>query len=135
VTTGTDSDNGGWFRNTSKEGNFWHAFYEVFLNQVHRRETPLHPIFIKDYLDTYGAHGYVSVRPGAWNTGWHNGVDFIQWTGSQMQKDVPKRVHETSEAFYTTRWNLGDDQYDPRPQYQLEEAYWHLLRAETSCNF
>ena len=28
VTTCTDGDNGGWFRNTSPQANFWHVFYQ-----------------------------------------------------------------------------------------------------------
>ncbi len=34
VTTCTDGDNGGWFRNASPEANFWHAFYQDLLHRV-----------------------------------------------------------------------------------------------------
>lgn len=131
VTTCTDGDNGGWFRNTSPKGNFWHVFYEEFMEQIRKKWTVARPIFIKNYLDQYGAAGYVNVRTGAWNTGWHHGKGFIQWTGSQAQKDALKRVHETSEAFHTFRRKIAD----PDQNHSLKEAYWHLLRAQTSCNF
>ncbi|NJN67441.1 MAG: glycoside hydrolase family 57 [Chloroflexaceae bacterium] len=136
VTTCTDGDNGGWFRNTTPKGNFWHVFYEDFLGQVRREETAGRPILISEYLDRFGAHGRVKVNTGAWNTGWHHGVGFVQWTGSQKQKDAFQRVQETSEAFHATRQELGDQPLnDLRRRYQMEEAHWHLLRAETSCNF
>ncbi len=136
VTTCTDGDNGGWFRNTTPKGNFWHVFYDEFMGQIRRSETVVRPTFISDYLEQYGAHGYVHVNTGAWNTGWHHGVGFVQWTGSQRQKDALARVQFTSDAYYATRKELGElAESDPRRVFQLEEALWHLLRAETSCNF
>lgn len=135
VTTCTDGDNGGWFRNTSPKGNFWHVFYQWFLDEVRQGATAGRPIFISEYLDQYGPKGRVQVRTGAWNTGWHSGEGFTQWTGSQMQKEALQRVRETSEAFHNTRRELADVLHDPRRRYQMEEAHWHLLRAQTSCNF
>jgi hypothetical protein len=52
----------------------------------------IRPTFIDDYLNVHGAHGYVDVKTGAWNTGWHNGSDFTQWTGSQAQRDALRRI-------------------------------------------
>jgi hypothetical protein len=34
VTTCTDGDNGGWFRNTAPEGNFWTVFHHELLERV-----------------------------------------------------------------------------------------------------
>ncbi len=131
VTTCTDGDNGGWFRNTTAKGNFWQVFYEDFMTKIRNGWTVGCPIFISEYLDQFGAEGYVKVRTGAWNTGWHNGIDFTQWTGSQMQKDVLKRVEETSKAFHAIRVDVPNSKHN----YHLKEAHWRLLRAETSCNF
>lgn len=135
VTTCTDGDNGGWFRNTSPKGNFWYVFYEEFLNQVRRDETSVRPIFISEYLSQYGAHGYVKVNTAAWNTGWHNGIGFTQWTGSQLQRDALQRVLITSNAYHEAEQAIADAIQDPQRRYHLEEAHWLLLRAETSCNF
>lgn len=135
VTTCTDGDNGGWFRNTTEKGNFWHVFYDDFIGQIRRGETVGRPIFISEYLNRYGAHGTVHVNTGAWNTGWHHGEGFLQWTGSQKQKDALERVRHTSETFHAIQNELGGLLHDPRRAYQMEEAHWHLLRAQTSCNF
>jgi alpha-amylase/alpha-mannosidase (GH57 family) len=135
VLTATDGDNGGWFRNTGEKGNFWHVCYRELLDWVRRGQTEIEPIFIHDYLDRYGAHGEVTVRAGAWNTGWHHGADFMQWTGSGAQKQVLERIHQASRAFQTTREKLRQQHADsPSVMAQLEQAYWRLLRAETSCN-
>jgi alpha-amylase/alpha-mannosidase (GH57 family) len=136
VTTATDGDNGGWFRNISDKGNFWGVFYKPLLETVRRGETEVRPTFIDDYLREHGPHGEVRVESGAWNTGWHSGADFTQWTGSQQQKDALKRVGETSEAFHAAKSRLGHAAAtNPDLQHRLSEAQWRLLRAETSCNF
>jgi alpha-amylase/alpha-mannosidase (GH57 family) len=136
VTTCSDGDNGGWFRNVSPKGNFWGVFYQPLLEQVRRGETELRPIFIDDYLNQHGAQDEVRIRTGAWNTGWHNGVEFTQWTGSGAQKDALKRVAQTSQALHdalgkTATSGTGNAEALRR----LAEAHWRILRAETSCNF
>jgi 4-alpha-glucanotransferase len=128
VTTATDGDNGGWFRSTAPEANFWTAFHDDLLQRVRRgRSAGIRPAFVHEYLDRHGAHGEVSVRTGAWNTGWHHGAGFTQWTGSQAQRDALARVAEVSRALHAARRD--------RAPADLEPAHWRLLRAETSCNF
>jgi len=78
VTTCTDGENGGWFRNTTAGANFWSAFYLPLLERVRAGQSAVSPTFISDYLNMHGAHGEVRVRTGAWNTGWHDGHGFIQ---------------------------------------------------------
>ncbi|MBI3849109.1 MAG: glycoside hydrolase family 57 [Verrucomicrobia bacterium] len=136
VTTCSDGDNGGWFRNSCAKGNFWGVFYQPLLDWVRRGETEIRPSFIDDYLNNYGAHGLVHVRTGAWNTGWHSGKGFLQWTGSQAQKDALNRVAQTSEMLHATQRRFAQRGVNhPDMSRVLEEAHWRLLRAETSCNF
>ena len=135
ITTATDGENGGWFRNVTEGANFWSAFYLPLLERVRAGDAGISPTFINDYLNVHGARGEVKVRTGAWNTGWHHGRDFTQWTGSQTQKDVVARAAELSTAIHKARWHagvlaLGNHELDA----VLEEAMWRLLRAETSCN-
>jgi len=135
VTTCTDGDNGGWFRNVNSKGNFWGVFYQPLLDFVKRKQTEVLPTFIDDYLNQHGAHGEVTVRKGAWNTGWHHGTGFLQWTGSQAQKDALQRVSEISRSFQEARARTSSNPADGRFHTDFEQAYWRLLRAETSCNF
>ena len=130
VTTCTDGDNGGWFRNTNPKANFWQYFYTELLERRCAGSSNIRPVFIDEYLYVHGAHGRVRVSSGAWNTGWHHGHGFVQWTGSQAQKDALERVWRVSEAFH------GAQRPDAPPavQHALHEAQWRLLRAETSCN-
>lgn len=135
VTTCTDGDNGGWFRNTSPDANFWGHFYKTLLDQARVDSNALRPIFVSEYLDKYGAHGEVTVNTAAWNTGWHDGKGFVQWTGSQAQKDALARVAKTSGAVHEVRARAAELQgRNARLDHEIEQALWHLLRAETSCN-
>ena len=135
VTTATDGDNGGWFRNPNPEASFW-GLYTQMLEQSRRNEIAIRPTFIDDYLDRFGAHGEVRVDTGAWNTGWHHGHGFLQWTGSQAQKDGFARAAQLSKEIHDLRWRVGELHIqDPEIHGKVEAALWHLLRAETSCNF
>jgi alpha-amylase/alpha-mannosidase (GH57 family) len=137
VTTCTDGENGGWFRNVTEGANFWSAFYRPFLERFRLGQAPVAPTFISDYLNVHGTHGEVRVRTGAWNTGWHHGRDFTQWTGSELQRQTLEDVAALSEAvqaarIQVTEHGLAGEEVVKR---DLEDATWHLLRAETSCNF
>ena len=131
VTTATDGDNGGWFRNPQMQANFW-GMYRDLLDQARSKSGAIHPTFIDDYLDQHGVHGEVRVGAGAWNTGWHHGHGFLQWTGSQAQRDALDRVRQTSRAVHDARWRAGETGLS---HDGLEQAMYRLLRAETSCNY
>jgi hypothetical protein len=106
------------------------------MERVRRGDTEVRPAFIGDYLKQHGAHGEVRVQTGAWNTGWHSGVGFTQWTGSQAQKEALQRVAETSQAFHAARQRADAcGRQDGEVERRLAEAQWRLLRAETSCHF
>lgn len=135
VTTCTDGENGGWFRNVTEGANFWSAFYLPLLERVRGGDAGISPTFISDYLNVHGVHGEVRVRTGAWNTGWHHGRDFTQWTGSEAQKSALRAFAIVSKAVHDARWQAGEQGITEGPRAAaIEEALWHLLRAETSCN-
>ncbi len=135
VTTATDGDNGGWFRNTNAKANFWQYFYKEALDHIRNGWSVMRPTKISDYLDRFGAHGRVTVRRGAWNTDEHHGWDFHQWQGGEMQRDAMARIHDTSRTFRALldrALDAGD--LEQRAWNHLDHARWRLLRAETSCN-
>jgi len=137
VTTATDGDNGGWFRNLTPGATFWDRFHRPLMDQIRSGEaSDLRPTFIHDYLDRNGASGEVIVRTGAWNTGDHNGVGFLQWTGSALQREAMARVHEVSRRIREARDRAAREcPGDGGLARRFEDAYWRVLRAETSCNF
>ena len=132
VVTATDGDNGGWFRNPTDGANFWGAFYGDLLARS-RQDGAIRPTFIEDYLDRNPPADEIRVRTGAWNTGWHDGSDFLQWTGSHAQKDGLAGVAQVSAALHRLRADAAASGRDVWAA--VDEATWRLLRAETSCNF
>jgi hypothetical protein len=135
VTTATDGENGGWFRNVTEGANYWSAFYLPLLERVREGSADIRPSSISDYLDQHGAHGEVHVGTGAWNTGWHSGRGFTQWTGSDTQKRTLARYAAVSARLRAlVHQGAATAPDDPGLLAVLEEARWRLLRAETSCN-
>ena len=136
VCTATDGDNGGWFRNTLMESNFWGAFYKPLCDMASRPNPLIKPVFVEEYLDEHGPGGEVIVKTGSWNTGEHSGVGFMQWTGSRLQQDALQRVKQLSrEIHHVKQDEKSSHRLGAEQAAWLEEALWHLLRAETSCNF
>ena len=134
VTMCCDGENGPWFRNTNDEDNFWGGFYGDLLKAA--RETGhIQPIFIHDYLDRHGVLGEVTINTGAWNTEWHDGQDFGQWSGSPAQQQALKRLQVVSREVHDAIREANQREVGGQEQSVLEEAHWRLLRAETSCNF
>ena len=109
--------------------------YRELLDKLRSGAGAVMPTFVDDYLDRYGVVGEVRVRTGAWTTGWHHGHGFLQWTGSEDHKHVLERVALTSAAVHEARWHIGESHaHDGELNHRIEQALWHLLRAETSCN-
>lgn len=132
VITASDGENGGWFRNTTQQANFWGALHAPFMEAARSGLTNVRPCFIEDYLDRYGVYGEVTVRTGAWNTGWHHGHDFLQWTGTQAQKNLLQRFSAVSRRVHNHPGRSGTTDANGA---LLEQSLWRLLRAETSCNY
>ncbi len=134
VVTATDGENGGWFRNLTPGETFWDRCHAPLMEGIRSGAIEdLRAVFINDYIDRFGVYGEVIVRAGAWNTGEHSGIGFVQWTGSEAQREAWRRVHEVSARI--RRVEERGSPGDPDARRQLEEARWRLLRAETSCNF
>ncbi len=133
VTTATDGENGGWFRNTTPGSNFWSGFHSGLMEKVRAgRAGGIRPTFISDYLERHGPHGWVTVEPGAWN----KGSGFVQWTGSPAKQQALTRVGELSEAVHAARRNaIAIGAGNPDLYRRLEDALALVLRAEASCNF
>jgi len=139
VTTWTDGENGGWFRTTNIESGFWGFFYRPILNKYREGTLGFTPIHISEYLDKYPPHEEVEVFRGAWNTGHHWGGDFMQWTGSLLQKKGWDEVRNASNYYQEVKrvFEKKSAEVDNADEIRdmIMRAYDHILVAETSCNF
>ncbi|MCU0839262.1 MAG: hypothetical protein MUE49_11155 [Rhodospirillales bacterium] len=135
VTTATDGDNGGWFRNVNPKANFWEYFYRTALDEIRAGHSAMRPMFITEYLDRFGPAGRVRVRRGAWNTDEHHGWNFHQWQGGQAQRDALSRIVSVSAAYHELAGKAAPFRPDDAELDRvLGEAHWRLLRSETSCH-
>jgi alpha-amylase/alpha-mannosidase (GH57 family) len=135
VTIWSDGENGGWFRNMNENSGFWGWFYKPMLDWQRAGTLALSQISINEYLDRFGYEGEVKVATGAWNTEHHDGRGFQQWTGSLLQKRGLEELKRVSERYHARRGAVSRNGNSAEQHRVLDEAYWHILRAETSCNF
>lgn len=139
VTTWTDGENGGWFRTAQVESGFWGFFYHAILNRYRAGTLNFTPTHISEYLAKYPPTEEVEVHRGAWNTGSHWGGDFMQWTGSLLQKKGWDELRNASAYYQQVKRAFdrrGQEVDNPEEIRDLiMRAYDHLLAAETSCNF
>lgn len=132
VTTWSDGENGGWFRQTHEEAGFWGHYFAPYMERVRRGEMSIRPVPIREFLALNPPRTRVTVQTGAWNIGTRGGYDFSQWSGSEGQRQALKALWEVSRALHE-----AEAQAKLKVQGEalklLEEANRCLLRAETSC--
>jgi alpha-amylase/alpha-mannosidase (GH57 family) len=121
VTTWSDGENGGWFRQMHEPSGFWGHFFAPYMEKVRKGDYPITPIKISTYIEENPPETHVEVRTGAWNVGSTSGYDFSQWKGSEKQRKGIEELWETSREYH----KLGR---------RIPEVEEHILRAETSCN-
>ena len=130
VTTWSDGENGGWFRQIDENAGFFGYFFAAFMDKIKSRETKIEPIKISDFLKKYPAKDEAIVSTGAWNVGSTSGYDFTQWHGSQSQKKAVNELFKTSKRYWELASRSNMSKYDPD---KLKDARRLILDAETSC--
>jgi alpha-amylase/alpha-mannosidase (GH57 family) len=121
VTTWSDGENGGWFRQMHEESGFWGHFFAPYMEKVRKGDCAITPIKISTYIEENPPETYVEVRTGAWNVANTSGYDFSQWQGTEKQREGIEELWATSREYH----KLGR---------RIPEVEEHILRAETSCN-
>jgi alpha-amylase/alpha-mannosidase (GH57 family) len=129
VTTWSDGENGGWFRNMSEGSNFFGHFFAPFMGRVRSAASPIRPILISEYIDRYPGADEATVRTGAWNVGNTSGYDFSQWAGSDLQRKAIDKIFEVSRRY----WDLTKVPLAGDARRTLDAARQVILEGETSC--
>jgi alpha-amylase/alpha-mannosidase (GH57 family) len=132
VTTWTDGENGGWFRQTHEDGGFWGYFFAPYMERVRAGEMPIRPASIEEFAAANPPNGAVEVRTGAWNVGTTSGYDFSQWAGSSTQRQALEEIWRLRRLF----GELNGAQKNGPPDAlarKLDQAREAILKAETSC--
>ena len=131
VTTWSDGENGGWFRQTHEPSGFFGHFFAPYMEQCRDGDYPITPVLLGDYLARQRPTARAQVQTGSWNVGESCRDDFSPWIGSECQRQAVDEVRRLSERY----WSLCQSWPDV---YQvagetLVRARRQILEAETSC--
>jgi alpha-amylase/alpha-mannosidase (GH57 family) len=129
LTTWSDGENGGWFRQMDPQSGFWGYFYEPLTKQIQQGQAPVEMVSLSDYIAQHPPQRKAVVRTGAWNVGSTSGYDFAQWNGSEAQKEAIKVLFDMSGRY----WELQRKKLPAGQQRHLETARHLILDAQTSC--
>jgi alpha-amylase/alpha-mannosidase (GH57 family) len=131
VTTWSDGENGGWFRQTHEESGFFGHFFAPYMEQVRAGDYPAVPVGLCDYLKRHPPTAHAKVQTGAWNVGSTSGADFSQWAGSESQLKAVRAVRDLSSRYWDLRCHA--DRLSEAGRAALMRARDLILEAETSC--
>ena len=129
VTTWSDGENGGWFRQTAEEAGFFGHFFAPFMERVRAGTTSIRPALISEYLRTHPPETDARVQTGAWNVANTSGEDFSQWAGSPAQRGAIEELFRLSGRY----WRLARSEVASSARSDLDDARRLLLEGETSC--
>ncbi len=129
VTTWSDGENGGWFRQRDEMAGFFGYFFAPLLEKIKAKTAPIYMTKLSDFLKTHPAREETTVRAGAWNVGSTSGYDFSQWNGSESQRRAIQELFKTSQRY----WDFKKEKETKEKLQRLERAHQLILDAETSC--
>jgi peptidoglycan/xylan/chitin deacetylase (PgdA/CDA1 family) len=134
ITTWSDGENAGWFRQTHEPSGFFGRFFAPYLEQVRGDAYPIAPVLLGEYLRRVPATSRAYVQTGAWNVGGNPGFDLSRWASSEGQRAAVAEVTRLSERY----WSLhaqAEREVEVRNAAagSLERARRLILEAETSC--
>ena len=127
VTTWSDGENGGWFRQMDEGSGFFGHYFTPYMMRVRSGDYPVRPVHISEFLAGHQAAGQAHVQTGAWNVGSTSGYDFTQWAGSEAQRKAIREVFDVSSQYWSLMRQKGASSED------LREARKLVLQSETSC--
>lgn len=129
LTTWSDGENGGWFRQMDEGSGFFGHFFAPYVEHAQGPEYPVRPVAISDFLRDHQPEQEVEVKTGAWNVGHTSGEDFSQWNGSESQKQAVKAIQELSHRYREVK----KGKRSAKAKTILEPVHHLVLEAETSC--
>ncbi|MCM8775694.1 MAG: glycoside hydrolase family 57, partial [Candidatus Omnitrophica bacterium] len=129
VTTWSDGENGGWFRQMDEGSGFFGHFFSPLMEMIRHHTIPIRPAKIADFLKKHPPQEEATVRTGAWNVASTSGYDFSQWNGSEAQKRAIRELFNTSQKY----WKLKGSKLSPERREKVERARELILDSQTSC--
>ncbi len=130
VTTWSDGENGGWFRQTDESAGFFGYFFAPYLEHTRYGEFPSRTVSLSNYLKEHAPQQQAHVQTGAWNVGDTSGYDFAQWAGSDSQRQAVEKLVQVSNRYHQFTQQKTTDKTVNK---LLEQAHQVMLEGQTSC--
>jgi hypothetical protein len=130
VTTWSDGENGGWFRQTDESAGFFGYFFAPYMEHSRYGEFPSRTVSLSNYLKEHAPQQQAHVQTGAWNVGDTSGYDFAQWAGSDSQRQAVEKLVQVSDRY---RQLAQRKDTDKTVNKLLEQAHQVMLEGQTSC--
>jgi hypothetical protein len=137
VTTCTDGENGGWFKNLHEPANFWGRFFEPYMERVRSDESVLIPTSLSGFLkdNPPDPEALAEIVPGTWE---YDAMDpeatcFDDWARTRGQREVIADYKAIAEEFEGAERRARQNPSDERDKL-LAEAFEQILWAEASDN-
>lgn len=136
ITTWSDGENGGWFRQIYEPSGFWGHYFAPYMEAIRAGTITIKPVLISEYIKQNPPTEYVTVRTGAWNVGSTSGYDFSQWAGTANQRRAVDEIFLVSREYHQLKLAIetrSNDYRSTAAKRFLDDAYRYVLQAETSC--
>ena len=127
VTTWSDGENGGWFRQMDDNSGFFGYFWAPMVEKIKDKSANIVTVKLSEYIKNNPPAGKAKVNTGAWNVATTSGYDFAQWNGSESQKKAIEELCRTSKRYWELSGAAGGKNQN------LTKARQAILDAETSC--
>ncbi|NIM19169.1 MAG: glycoside hydrolase family 57 [Candidatus Latescibacteria bacterium] len=129
VTTWSDGENGGWFRQMAEEAGFFGHFFTPFVERVRSGDSLISPVLLSDFLEYHPPQTEAHVQTGAWNVADTSGYDFSQWAGSDKQREAIGKIFDVSRRY----WALARGRVPENVRDTMSRIRRIVLESETSC--
>lgn len=131
VTTWSDGENGGWFRQMAEEAGFFGHFFAPCMEKIRSGASSIRPVLISDFLQQHPPRDHARVRTGAWNVANTSGYDFSQWAGSDNQRRAIETIFAVSRRYWQLKARSAD--LPEASASDLKAVRRLILEGETSC--
>lgn len=130
LTTWSDGENGGWFRQMDDNAGFFGYFWKPLLDKIRSKEANIETVKLSDYIKKHKPKMKARVNTGAWNVASTSGYDFAQWNGSESQRRAIEVLCQVSGEYWK---QVKKTKLSQERKEKLAKARQAILDAETSC--
>jgi len=131
VTTWSDGENAGWFRQIPEELGFFGRFFAPGMERARVGELGVIPVALSDYLSRNPPTSRTLVQTGSWSAGSSAAYAFSRWAGSDAQQKAAGVIQDLSRRYWEIKRRQGGLGQEGRQA--LARARTLILEAQTSC--